>query len=172
MKNFFLKEKEFFVLIADYYFQHNTKMVDVLVPFLKLVQLLKDILNNLFFLFPSYILNNSSEKGSEWNGNIEFNGKVQTGIISQMQVKLGFELKKTRKENEAKGYQAVANVSPKTVSTTNIYYGGYKSSGKLKTYTTYTATPNKRVYKTTDVNVTLYQSKILDIHTYTSEKSI
>lgn len=147
-------------------------MVDVLVPFLKLVQLLKDILNNLFFLFPSYILNNSSEKGSEWNGNIEFNGKVQTGIISQMQVKLGFELKKTRKENEAKGYQAVANVSPKTVSTTNIYYGGYKSYGKLKTYTTYTATPNKRVYKTTDVNVTLYQSKILDIHTYTSEKSI
>lgn len=64
------------------------------------------------------------------------------------------------------------NVSAKSKGTIKVYYSGWKSAGKLKTYTIFTASPKNRVYKTTDVNATVYKSKSLDIYTAMSEKKI
>lgn len=114
----------------------------------------------------------SSSKGSEWNGNISFSAKIKAGILGKMETKIGAGLKQSRSKNEAVGYSCTMNVSAKRKGTVKIYYSGWKSAGKLKTYTIFTANPKSRVYKTTDVNATVYKSKSLDIYTTMSEKKL
>lgn len=85
---------------------------------------------------------------------------------------MGFGIKMKRNTNEAKGYSASMTVSPHSVGTIKMYYGGYKSCGKLTTCNYSTAAPNKKIYKTRDVMATFYKSSTLDIHTVMSEKKI
>ena len=120
----------------------------------------------------SVTVSESSSKGSEWNGNIQFTADIKTKILAKAGASMGFGLKQSRSKNEAVGYTAEMKVSPRCKGTLKVYYGGWKTYGELKTYTFNTATPNKKVYKTTEINATSYKSKSLDIATVASEKAI
>lgn len=60
-------------------------------------------------------------------------------------------------------------VSPHRIGTVAAYYRGIKSYGELETYSYFTASPSRRVYKKTKINATVYK-KSLDIYAENSEK--
>lgn len=53
-----------------------------------------------------------------------------------------------------------------------MYYSGWKSEGRLKTYTIFSASPKQRVYKTRSISATVYPSKTLDIYSTMSESKL
>lgn len=114
----------------------------------------------------------SSSKGASWSGSLSFTGEIKAGILGGVKTQLGTSVKTSRSKNEAKGFSTTVRVSPKHVGTCNIYYRGWKSFGKLKCYSFYTATPNKRIYITRNVNVTVFASKYLDIYSNVTEKKL
>lgn len=114
-------------------------------------------------------IDHSESKGSEWNGSASFTAKIKTGILGKIETQVGFGLKKSRSTNEAVGYEYTMVVSPHRIGTVAAYYRGIKSYGELETYSYFTASPSRRVYKKTKINATVYK-KSLDIYAENSEK--